>query len=206
MEEQHGTIDQVLADFDSGKLTRRNFLRSMAILGVASIVANAVSLSPLGAVKAFAAIKGAEDRAWDLAKVAAAKATKKTLTLLIPTGSIGNMTPYADKWKNELGITLEFRGQGVDEIAVVAAITGDMAPALKPGDVVMRVDPKYFRPAEVATLLGDASKAHRQLGWKPETSLREMIAEMVASDLKIARRHALLHRHGLAEPVTGEGK
>ncbi len=125
---------------------------------------------------------------------------------VIATGEQHSVRQFLIWAAAELGITLEFQGQGVDEIAVVAAITGDMAPALKPGDVVMRVDPKYFRPAEVATLLGDASKAHRQLGWKPETSLREMIAEMVASDLKIARRHALLHRHGLAEPVTGEGK
>ena len=106
----------------------------------------------------------------------------------------------------ELGIALEFRGRGVDEIAVVATITGDMAPALSPGDVIMRIDAKYFRPAEVATLLGDAGKAHRQLGWRPETTLPEMIAEMVASDLRIAQRHALLRRHGMAEPVAAEGK
>ena len=125
---------------------------------------------------------------------------------VIATGEQHSVRQFLIWAAGELGITLEFRGSGVDEIAVVAAITGDKAPALTPGDVVMRVDAKYFRPAEVATLLGDASKAHRQLGWKPETSLHEMIAEMVAADLQIARRHALLRRHGMAEPVAGEGK
>ncbi|CAM3011525.1 GDPmannose 4,6-dehydratase [Paracoccus aminovorans] len=106
----------------------------------------------------------------------------------------------------ELGLELEFRGTGVDEVAAVVSVTGDRAPAVRPGDVVMRVDPKYFRPAEVATLLGDASKAHQRLGWRPETGLREMIAEMVATDLTLARGHALLARHGMARPVAGEGQ
>ena len=101
-------IEEVLNRFDSGGMSRRSFLVKMSALGVSAFVANALSLSPLGAAKAFAAIKGPEERAWELAKVAAAKATQKKLTLLIPTGSIGNMTPYADKWKKELGITLEF--------------------------------------------------------------------------------------------------
>lgn len=105
----------------------------------------------------------------------------------------------------ELGITLEFHGQGIEETAIVAGITGDLAPALRPGVVIMRVDPKYFRPAEVASLLGDASKARQRLGWSPETSLRELVAEMVAADLETARRHALLHQHGLALPVSAEG-
>ncbi len=125
---------------------------------------------------------------------------------VIATGAQHSVRQFLIWAAAELGIALEFRGSGVDEIAVVAAITGDMAPALSPGDVIMRIDAKYFRPAEVATLLGDAGKAHRQLGWRPETTLPEMIAEMVASDLRIAQRHALLRRHGMAEPVAAEGK
>ncbi len=125
---------------------------------------------------------------------------------VIATGAQHSVRQFLIWAAAELGIALEFRGSGVDEIAVVAAITGDMAPALCPGDVIMRIDAKYFRPAEVATLLGDAGKAHRQLGWRPETTLPEMIAEMVASDLRIAQRHALLRRHGMAEPVAAEGK
>jgi GDPmannose 4,6-dehydratase len=105
----------------------------------------------------------------------------------------------------DLGITLEFKGKGVDEVAVVSAVTGDAAPAIKPGDVVMRVDPRYFRPAEVETLLGDPTKAKEKLGWVPEITAREMCAEMVAEDLKTAERHALLRKHGLDVPVSLEG-
>jgi len=84
----------------------------------------------------------------------------------------------------------------VDEHAVVAAITGNKAPALKVGDVVVRVDPRYFRPAEVETLLGDPTKAKTKLGWVPEITVQQMCAEMVAADLQVARQHALLREHG----------
>ncbi|MDR1947707.1 MAG: extracellular solute-binding protein [Desulfovibrio sp.] len=105
---KNSNIEKALADYDAGKISRRGFLRTLGMLGVGAAVAELVGMSSFGAVKAWAAVNGAEERAWALAQAAAAKATKKTLTLLIPTGSIGNMTPYADKWKNELGITLEF--------------------------------------------------------------------------------------------------
>ena len=105
----------------------------------------------------------------------------------------------------ELGITLEFSGTGTEEVARVAAISGDKAPALRVGDVVMRIDPRYFRPAEVETLLGDPTKAKAKLGWTPEITAQQMCAEMVAEDLKTARRHALLKEHGLELPVALEG-
>ncbi|MEM8852179.1 MAG: extracellular solute-binding protein [Pseudomonadota bacterium] len=101
-------LQHAAESYDAGTVNRRTFLRQMAALGVTTAVANVIVQSPLGASKALAAIAGPEERAWALAKEMAAKAEKKTLTLLIPTGSIGNMTPYVDKWKNELGITLEF--------------------------------------------------------------------------------------------------
>lgn len=104
----------------------------------------------------------------------------------------------------ELGITLRFEGQGVDEMAVVERIDGDKAPALKVGDVIVRVDPRYFRPAEVETLLGDPSKAKQKLGWVPEITVQEMCAEMVREDLKVAQRHALLKQHGHDVPVSVE--
>ena len=104
----------------------------------------------------------------------------------------------------ELGIALEFSGEGVDEIATVKAVTSDAAPAVKPGDVVMRIDPRYFRPAEVDTLLGDPTNAKAKLGWEPRITVQEMCAEMVAEDLKTARRHALLKEHGLDMPVSIE--
>ena len=96
----------------------------------------------------------------------------------------------------ELGITLEFSGAGVDEVAKVSAIEGDKAPALKVGDIVMRVDTRYFRPAEVETLLGDPTKAKEKLGWVPEITVQQMCVEMVAHDLDEARRYALLKKHG----------
>jgi len=104
----------------------------------------------------------------------------------------------------ELGITLRFEGSGVDEIAVVEAVAGNQAPALKPGDVVMRIDPRYFRPAEVETLLGDPSYAREKLGWEPEITVQEMCAEMVREDLIAASRARLLLDHGYDAAMTRE--
>ncbi len=104
----------------------------------------------------------------------------------------------------ELGITLQFKGEGVDEIATVLAIEGNKAPAVKAGDVIVRIDPRYFRPSEVETLLGDPNKAKEKLGWVPEITVQEMCAEMVASDLEEARRHALLKSHGFSVAVSTE--
>ena len=108
----------------------------------------------------------------------------------------------------ELGITLRFEGKGVEEHAVVEHIDGEgselRAPALKVGDVIVRVDPRYFRPAEVETLLGDPAKAKEKLGWTPEITVQEMCAEMVAEDLKVAQRHAFLKAHGHDVPVAVE--
>lgn len=104
----------------------------------------------------------------------------------------------------ELGITIEFQGQGVDEVGVVSAVSGENAPAVKVGDVVVRIDPRYFRPAEVETLLGDPAKAKNKLGWVPEITAQEMCAEMVAYDLAQAKQHALLKRHGYETAVSLE--
>ncbi|MBC7962530.1 MAG: GDP-mannose 4,6-dehydratase [Steroidobacteraceae bacterium] len=104
----------------------------------------------------------------------------------------------------ELGITLRFEGQGTDERAIVEQIEGDKAPALKPGDIIVRVDTRYFRPAEVDTLLGDPAKAKAKLGWTPEITAQEMCAEMVVQDLHVAQRHALLKKHGYELPVAIE--
>lgn len=106
----------------------------------------------------------------------------------------------------ELGITLRFEGKGVDEVAVVESIENGKAPALHAGDIIVRVDRRYFRPAEVATLLGDPSKARQDLGWIPEVSVQEMCAEMVAADFEVAQRHAFLKAHGHDVPVTLENR
>ena len=104
----------------------------------------------------------------------------------------------------ELGITLRFEGQDVTEQAIVEHVEGDRAPALKAGDVIVRVDARYFRPAEVETLLGDPTMAREKLGWVPEITVQQMCAEMVAEDLKAARRHALLKAHGHDVPIATE--
>jgi GDPmannose 4,6-dehydratase len=104
----------------------------------------------------------------------------------------------------QIGIELEFTGEGLDEIAIVKAIIGDNAQALTVGDVIVRVDPRYFRPAEVETLLGDPSKAKEKLGWVPQITVEEMCAEMVKNDLNKAKAHALLNEHGYSASVTKE--
>ena len=104
----------------------------------------------------------------------------------------------------EAGITVEFTGEGVDEIATVTAVDAEKAPGVKVGDVIVKVDPAYFRPAEVETLLGDPTKAKEKLGWVPEITVEEMCAEMVASDLEKAKQHALLKQHGYSVAVAKE--
>jgi GDPmannose 4,6-dehydratase len=123
---------------------------------------------------------------------------------VIATGEQYSVRDFIQWTAAELGLTLRFEGKGVDEQAIVAAIQGDSAPALKVGDVVVAVDPRYFRPAEVETLLGDPSKAKNKLGWVPEITARQMCSEMVASDLEAARRHALLRAHGHHVSVSRE--
>ena len=123
---------------------------------------------------------------------------------VIATGQQYSVREFIRWSAEELGITLEFSGAGMEEVATVAAIEGDHAPALKVGDVIMRIDPRYFRPAEVETLLGDPTRAREKLGWTPQITTRRMCAEMVAVDLKTAKRHALLKAHGLELPVAIE--
>ncbi|MCG7522224.1 GDP-mannose 4,6-dehydratase [Ruegeria sp. Ofav3-42] len=123
---------------------------------------------------------------------------------VIATGVQYSVRQFIEWSANELGITLEFSGEGIDEIATVKSVKGDNAPALKQGDVVVRIDPQYFRPAEVDTLLGDPTNAKTKLGWVPELTVQEMCAEMVSEDLKTAKRHALLKEHGYELPVTLE--
>jgi GDPmannose 4,6-dehydratase len=123
---------------------------------------------------------------------------------VIATGNQVSVREFITRSAAQLGVTLRFEGQGVDEVGMVQAISGDKAPALAVGDVVVKVDPRYFRPAEVETLLGDPTKAKQKLGWVPEITLDQMIEEMVANDLDHARRHALLKTHGYQVTVSAE--
>lgn len=115
---------------------------------------------------------------------------------VIATGKQISVREFVALSAKEAGIELEFSGEGVDEIATVKAVAPERAPAVKEGEIIVRVDPRYFRPAEVETLLGDPAKAKEKLGWVPEITVEEMCAEMVAHDIEVARQHALLKKHG----------
>jgi GDPmannose 4,6-dehydratase len=123
---------------------------------------------------------------------------------VIATGVQYSVRDFVTKAAAQLGVTLAFVGQGEQEQAIVAGITGADAPALKVGQVIVKVDPRYYRPAEVETLLGDPAKAKADLGWVPEITLDEMVAEMVANDLAGAKQNALLKHHGYDIAVSKE--
>lgn len=115
---------------------------------------------------------------------------------VIATGVQYSVREFIQWSAAELGITIEFKGQGVDEKGIVVKVEGNNAPAVKVGDIIVEIDPRYFRPTEVETLLGDPTKAKEILGWVPEITAQEMCAEMVQHDLIAAKRHALLKTHG----------
>ena len=115
---------------------------------------------------------------------------------VIATGVQYSVRDFIDWSAKELGLTLRFEGNGIDEVAIVDSINGTNAPALKVGDIVCRIDSKYFRPAEVKTLLGNPEKAKRILGWKPEITAQEMCAEMIAKDLIAAKSKLALQNKG----------
>ncbi len=123
---------------------------------------------------------------------------------VIATGLQYTVREFINKTAVQLGIELCWQGEGVDEFGRVASINGDKAPALKIGDVIVKIDPRYFRPAEVETLLGDPTKAKEKLGWVPKITLDEMIEEMVAHDLDKAKQHGLLKSKGFKVSVGRE--
>ena len=123
---------------------------------------------------------------------------------VIATGQQVSVRDFITRSAAQLGISLRFEGHGLDEVGMVQAISGDNAPALAVGDVIVKIDPRYFRPTEVETLLGDPTKARETLGWVPEITLDQLIEEMVAHDLDHARRHALLKTHGYPLTVSAE--
>ena len=123
---------------------------------------------------------------------------------VIATGVQFSVRQFVQWSAEHLGITLRFEGSGVDEVGIVESISGNFAPALKVGDVIVRVDKRYFRPSEVETLLGDPSKAKQKLGWTPEITVQEMCAEMVAEDLQAAKRTALLKANGYDISISVE--
>ncbi len=123
---------------------------------------------------------------------------------VIATGRQYAVRDFLDVAAAELGIHIRWEGNGVAEKGVVDTIEGDLSPALTPGQLIVAVDPAYFRPTEVETLLGDPRKARENLGWIPRITFREMVQEMVQNDLDQARRHVLLQKNGFDLPLRKE--
>ena len=116
---------------------------------------------------------------------------------VIATGKQYSVREFITWSANALGIDIEFKGSGLDEVGIVTGISGVLAPKISVGHEIVRIDPRYFRPAEVEALLGDPSKAKAELGWEAEITAQEMCKEMVEEDHKAARRLALLKEHDL---------
>ena len=124
---------------------------------------------------------------------------------VIATGKQYSVRDFIIWSADALGIDLEFVGSGLDEVGIVRGISGDMAPKIIVGQKIIKIDPRYFRPSEVETLLGDATKAKKELGWEPQITAQEVCKEMVEEDHKAARRLALLKAHDLEVSVSIEG-
>lgn len=129
---------------------------------------------------------------------------EKPEDFVIATGVQYSVRQFILWTAEELGITLTFKGTGVNEQGVVSKVDSNISPAVHVGDVLVKVDPRYFRPTEVETLLGDPTKAKQKLGWVPEITVQEMCKEMVETDLAQARQHALLKTHGYDVTVSVE--
>lgn len=123
---------------------------------------------------------------------------------IVATGKQYSVRQFMLWAAKELGIDLEFKGSGIDEVGVAARISGDVALKELEGKEIVKIDPRYFRPSEVSSLLGDPSKAKNHLDWEPKITVQELCKEMVHEDLKSARRSALLKRHNLDLPISIE--
>jgi GDPmannose 4,6-dehydratase len=113
---------------------------------------------------------------------------------VIATGAQYSVREFIEQAIQHLGISIAWEGEGLDEIGRVTENSGDTGP--RSGDIIVRIDPRYFRPTEVATLLGDATKARKKLGWAPRTSFAQLVEEMITEDLEDARRDAVVAKEG----------
>jgi GDPmannose 4,6-dehydratase len=124
---------------------------------------------------------------------------------VIATGEQHSVRDFVDAAAREVGIALSWEGNGADEVGRVRSVEGASASRVTPGDTVVRVDRRYFRPAEVDTLLGNAAKARAQLGWSPEVRFPQLVAEMMRGDLRTAQRDELVMKHGHSVPTRNSG-
>jgi GDPmannose 4,6-dehydratase len=123
---------------------------------------------------------------------------------VIATGRQYSVRQFVELAARELGIEIAWQGEGVHERGVAARVDGEHAPGVVVGQPIIAVDPKYFRPTEVETLLGDPTRARTRLGWEPRISFETMVQEMVKQDLDTARRHKLLTSHGYNVAISLE--
>jgi GDPmannose 4,6-dehydratase len=123
---------------------------------------------------------------------------------VIATGQQLSVRAFIEMAARRLGITIVWQGEGIKEVGIVTGIDKDLGHAINIGSVIVRIDPRYFRPAEVETLLGDPSKARAKLGWVPEIRIEQLIDEMVDHDLAQAKQRALLRDHGYVVPGNTE--
>jgi GDPmannose 4,6-dehydratase len=123
---------------------------------------------------------------------------------VIATGHQYSVRHFIELAARELGIELDWQGDGVHERGIAVFADAERAPGVRPGQPIIAIDPQYFRPTEVDTLLGDPGKARDRLGWEPRTSFAAMVQEMVAHDLEVARRHKLLASHGYNVAISLE--
>jgi GDPmannose 4,6-dehydratase len=129
---------------------------------------------------------------------------EKPEDFVIATGQQYSVRQFIQWSAQNLGMELEFEGEGIHEVARVSSVKASTTPGVKHGDVVVRIDPRYFRPTEVDTLLGDPSRAKAKLGWVPEITTQAMCAEMCEEDLKEAKKRALLRANGFKDSVPSE--
>lgn len=115
---------------------------------------------------------------------------------VIATGEQHSVREFVDLAASNLGAEVVWEGSGEQELGIIAKVAQASAGKWRAGDVIVRVDPRYYRPTEVQTLLGDPSKASEKLGWRPRITFEELVNEMVEADLAIARRDALVEQHG----------
>ena len=127
---------------------------------------------------------------------------EKPEDFVIATGAQHSVREFIQWAADELGIKLKFNDHGVQEYAEVVSISGNLAPGVSVGDVIVKIDPRYFRPTEVETLLGDPSYAKEKLGWTPEITAQQMCSEMMAEDLRAAQMDLYMKKHGLNTPGT----
>tara|TARA_B100001093_G_scaffold511111_1_gene578316 strand:+ start:104 stop:1222 length:1119 start_codon:yes stop_codon:yes gene_type:complete len=127
---------------------------------------------------------------------------EKPKDYVIATGKQHSVREFIIWAANALGIELEFVGKGIDEVGIVAGVSGELPVKVSVGQKIIKVHPRYFRPTEVDSLLGDASKAKKDLGWKSDITVQQMCREMVEEDYKAASRAVLLKQHKLDLPYS----